>query len=458
MIRGARARTDDAAKTRTEGEGMHRVDDRAPSPERGARGDETVSDKDNPPRHALFFRAQSLAPLADATEMSSRSLACPPTPLARRRLSRAETRGSPAVRAASVRRSIDDDASASSDVPTAAAPVGRRASLLAAATAMTTSAMTSLAPVPPRSFAASADAFGTGTNMRALAKAFEEAMAAGADYDAADRAWTKAIELAPLNSAAWSNRGTKRLQAGRWADARADLERSVQLSPDPNNPDPLTLNNLGNAEGALGNWDAAMANYLEASKDPTREMESIALANLALAKFQVNDVDGSLRVARTILRRDPEFWDVRALATAALWASGREADAEAEWSSLCRSGRGFGAPSSAEDARGGKDGGRGGIGGDMAYAARLLEQQVAQQAAVVRGTIGADGARKDGREFGGGGGGGAGDDTPCRMYESTAIVAPRWPPRCTAALDAFLKVARVGEALDYDGVVKRYEF
>ena len=159
--------------------------------------------------------------------------------------------------------------------------------------------------------------------MRALAKAFEEAMAAGADYDAADRAWTKAIELAPLNSAAWSNRGTKRLQAGRWADARADLERSVELSPDPNNPDPLTLNNLGNAEGALGNWDAAMANYLEASKDPTREMESIALANLALAKFQVNDVDGSLRVARTILRRDPEFWDVRALATAALGVRAR---------------------------------------------------------------------------------------------------------------------------------------
>ena len=208
--------------------------------------------------------------------------------------------------------------------------------------------------------------------MRALAKAFEEAMAAGADYDAADRAWTEAIELAPLNSAAWSNRGTKRLQAGRWADARADLERSVELSPDPNNPDPLTLNNLGNAEGALGNWDAAMANYLEASKDPSREMESIALANLALAKFQVNDVDGSLRVARTILRRDPEFWDVRALATAALWASGRETDAEAEWQALCRSGRGFGAPVSAENARDG----RGGIEGDVAYAARLLEQQV----------------------------------------------------------------------------------
>jgi len=389
--------------------------------------------------------------------MSPLSLACAPTPLARRRLSRAETRA-PAVRAASARGTIVDDTSASSDAPTAAAPVGRRASLLAAATAVTTSAMTSFAPAPRgASFAASSDAFGTSTtNMRALAKAFEEAMAEGADYDAADRAWTKAIELAPLNSAAWSNRGTKRLQAGRWADARDDLTRSIELSPDPNNPDPLTLNNLGNAEGALGNWDAAMADYLEASKDPSREMEGIALANLALAKFQVNDVDGSLRVARAILRRDPEFWDVRAFTAAALWASGRESDAEAEWSSLCRSGRGFGAPTSAEDARGE----RGSVFGDVGYAARLLEQQVAQQAAVVRGDVRADGARRDGREFGGGARGvpGMGDDTPCRMYESTAIVAPRWPPRCTAALDAFLKVARVGEALDYDGVVRRYEF
>lgn len=90
--------------------------------------------------------------------------------------------------------------------------------------------------------------------------------------------------MAPLNAAAWSNRGTKRLQAGRWAEARDDLERSVELSADANDPDPLTLNNLGNAEGALGHWDVAMSYYLEASK--SREMESIALANFALAKFQ----------------------------------------------------------------------------------------------------------------------------------------------------------------------------
>ena len=37
----------------------------------------------------------------------------------------------------------------------------------------------------------------------------------------------------------------------------------------------------------------------------------------------------------------------------------------------------------------------------MAYAARLLEQQVAQQAAVVTGKLNTDGARKDGRDVGG---------------------------------------------------------
>jgi hypothetical protein len=280
-------------------------------------------------------------------------------------------------------------------------------------------------------------------------------MAAGSDFDAADAAWTRAIDLAPTNAAAWSHRGTKRLQAGRWRDARDDLERSVELSPDPNHPDALTLNNLGNAQGALGEWDAAAASYLEASKD--RELESIALANLALARFQTKDVDAALRTTATLLRRDPEFWDARAAAAAFMWADGREADAEAEWARLCRSGRGFGAAASAEDAR---------ADGRAAYAARLLEQQLAQQAAVVAGVISSDGARRDGRESGGAARGdaagvlsrAAADDTPCALYASTKIVAPRWPPRCTAALDAFLKVSRVGEAMDYDGKVKEYRF
>lgn len=69
-------------------------------------------------------------------------------------------------------------------------------------------------------------------DMRALTKAFEEAMSAGADYDAADAAWTKAINIAPLNSAGWSNRGTKRLQAGGG-------ETRATTSNDPSNSHPI---------------------------------------------------------------------------------------------------------------------------------------------------------------------------------------------------------------------------
>ena len=79
---------------------------------------------------------------------------------------------------------------------------------------------------------------------------------------------------------------------------------------------------------------------------------------------------------------------------------------------------------------------------------------------MVSGVVRSDGARRDGRESGALGAGGrpSADNTPCAMYADTNIVAPRWPPRCTAALDAFLAVRRTGRALDYDGEVKEYGF
>lgn len=53
---------------------------------------------------------------------------------------------------------------------------------------------------------------------------------------------------------------------------------------------PFSLNNqvdvcLLRATGALGDWDGAMSDYLEAAKDPA--MEEVARANYALALFQV---------------------------------------------------------------------------------------------------------------------------------------------------------------------------
>lgn len=46
----------------------------------------------------------------------------------------------------------------------------------------------------------------------------------------------------------------------------------------------ILLNNLGNAFGALGDWESAMIKFKEASLDP--DVTPIALGNLALALFQ----------------------------------------------------------------------------------------------------------------------------------------------------------------------------
>jgi tetratricopeptide (TPR) repeat protein len=62
-----------------------------------------------------------------------------------------------------------------------------------------------------------------------------------------EAAWGRVLELAPDSAAAWSNRGTLRLQGGRWADAEADLTRAVELergSPEGDGSG-ATLNNLG---------------------------------------------------------------------------------------------------------------------------------------------------------------------------------------------------------------------
>jgi tetratricopeptide (TPR) repeat protein len=77
-----------------------------------------------------------------------------------------------------------------------------------------------------------------------------------------ERAWTRAVELAPENAAAWSNRGTARLQAGRWRDAYDDLSYALQLETRAFGGDnvadgvsALLLNQLANSEGALGRWE-----------------------------------------------------------------------------------------------------------------------------------------------------------------------------------------------------------
>jgi len=161
------------------------------------------------------------------------------------------------------------------------------------------------------------------------------------DNEAADAAWTEAIKLAPNNAPALSNRGTIRLQAGRWAEARDDLERALQLEGSDAPGRAAELNNLGNAEGALGDWESARQHFEAAAADP--EMESIAKANMTLALWEMGDDGGAIKSARQLLRRDGAFLDMRCALTAFLHATGSTAEAEGQWEELQNSEDGVGA-------------------------------------------------------------------------------------------------------------------
>jgi tetratricopeptide (TPR) repeat protein len=117
-----------------------------------------------------------------------------------------------------------------------------------------------------------------------------------------EAAWTKAINLAHDNAAAWSNRGTARLQNGQWQAAYDDLSAAARLEEQQlGAANGLTLNNLGNAEGALGRWQDAMQHYEAAADDA--DVGSIALANYALAAFETGQDDLAIKSARSLLRR-----------------------------------------------------------------------------------------------------------------------------------------------------------
>ena len=238
-------------------------------------------------------------------------------------------------------------------------------------------------------------------------------------------AWNEVIGLDETNAGAWANRGAVKLQVGEWAAAERDLLEAARLDEAAGSPpSALVLNDLGNVQGALGQWEDAIANYGKAAEaDPA--FQEIAEANQALALFQVGRAETACKVCRNVLRRDPAFADMRVALTSFLWASGDTAGAEEEWSALC-----------SVSARAPAAGGGGAVG--------FIGEAFSEVAGSVAGGPGSTARYQgSGRELVSG--------TLCGLYESPAAVANRWPPRCTAAFDAFLKVSRSGVAADYDG-------
>ncbi len=179
------------------------------------------------------------------------------------------------------------------------------------------------------------------------------------DFAQAEIYWTELIEEFPRNPAVWSNRGNVRVIQDKLDAAIADFDRAIAITdryPDPylnrgiayelkqdwqhaiadynqvleiDPQDPVAYNNRGNAEAGQHKWRDALADYEQASA--IAPDLATARANIALVTYQIGDHQEALRQIRNLVRKYPNFADVRAAITAILWVEGQQGEAESNW-------------------------------------------------------------------------------------------------------------------------------
>lgn len=139
------------------------------------------------------------------------------------------------------------------------------------------------------------------------------------------RDYNRAISLDPLQPDAYLNRGAAYEAIGNWQEAIDDYNRVLKLSPD----DPAAYNNRGNAKGGQGDWMSALKDY--ETSITIQPSFSLGYANYGIALFEIGDQTKSLQVLKSLARKYPNYADVRAALTAALWETGNWGEAESQW-------------------------------------------------------------------------------------------------------------------------------
>lgn len=183
-------------------------------------------------------------------------------------------------------------------------------------------------------------------------------------FPQAEIIWTKLISLNDENAAAYSNRGNCRTSQGKFEEAISDFDNAIRIAPEEPDPylgkgvaleglkkfvdaiecyknsnakskqrygaeDPVALNNIGNAYGGLGEWEEALNNFTRAADMDSRFV--FALANEALALYQVGKDEKGLQKMRFLVRKYPGFGDMHAALAVAAWDRGDTRVAEEEW-------------------------------------------------------------------------------------------------------------------------------
>ena len=178
-------------------------------------------------------------------------------------------------------------------------------------------------------------------------------------FNLALKEWNRYLDSYPDDAAGFSNRGNVRLVIGDIEGSIDDQNNAISLNP--NEIDPYI--NRGIAEETLGLWSQAQKDYMFViSKDSknfsalynlanvegsTSEWEkardlfakaalynpgfAMARSSMALADYQLGNIDESEKELKKLIRRYPNFADARAALTALNWSKGEYGNAESNW-------------------------------------------------------------------------------------------------------------------------------
>ena len=89
------------------------------------------------------------------------------------------------------------------------------------------------------------------------------------------------------------------------------------------------LYNLANVEGSLSNWQSARNLFSKASE--SNPGFAMARSSMALADYQLGNMDECEKELKKLIRRYPTFADARAALTALEWSRGISGEAESNW-------------------------------------------------------------------------------------------------------------------------------
>ena len=135
----------------------------------------------------------------------------------------------------------------------------------------------------------------------------------------------KAIRLDPSEIDPYINRGIAEEALGLWSKAKKDY--MFVISKDSKNSS--ALYNLANVEGSTSQWEKAKDLFSKAALyNPGFAM---ARSSMALADYELGNIDASEKELKKLIRRYPTFADARAALTALSWSNGESGKAESNW-------------------------------------------------------------------------------------------------------------------------------